>query len=155
MPRSSWGAETSAAVERHPHDADRSRSCRADVQGSRAELLAFVTADGAGWIRDVVAERAPDAIVCLDTFHVIKWATDALDEVRRVEWNHLRAAGADRAAKGFKGLRFLLRRNWENLTMRQREAVSYSGEHVAGIAASPEQQQLGSRRRRGSRLGHM
>ena len=37
----------------------------------RSARLQFVTADGASWIRDVVAERAPDAIVCLDTFHVI------------------------------------------------------------------------------------
>ena len=90
----------------------------------RSAALQFVTADGASWIRDVVAVRAPDAIVCLDTFHVIGWATDALDEVRRGEWNTLRRAGADRAAKQFKGLRFLLRRNWEHLTMRQRETIT-------------------------------
>ena len=87
-----------------------------DALGGRAADLEFVTADGARWITDVVAERAPDAIVCLDTFHVIGWATKALDEVRRVEWNRLRRTGTERAAKEFKGLRFLLRRNWENLT---------------------------------------
>ena len=64
----------------------------------RARELEFVTADGATWITDVVAIRAPDAIVCLDTFHVIGWATKALDEVRRQEWNKLRAAGAAKAA---------------------------------------------------------
>ncbi len=90
----------------------------------RSARLQFVTADGATWIRDVVTVRAPDAIVCLDTFHVVGWATDALDEVRRVEWNVLRRGGADRAAKQFKGLRFLLRRNWEHLTMRQRETIT-------------------------------
>ena len=37
----------------------------------RAAGLQFVTADGATWIRDVVAVRASDADVCLDTFHVI------------------------------------------------------------------------------------
>ena len=79
--------------------------------------------DGAAWITDVVAERAPDAIFCLDTFHVIGWATKALDEVRRHEWNKLRSAGQAQAAKEFKGLRFLLRRNWENLTMGQREVI--------------------------------
>jgi transposase len=89
----------------------------------RAQALAFVTADGAEWIRDVVAARAPDAIVCMDTFHVIAWATKALDEVRRAEWNKLRHAGRAKAAKEFKGLRFLLRRNWENLSMRQRETI--------------------------------
>ena len=94
-----------------------------DALGSRAGQLEFVTADGATWITDVVALRAPDATVCLDTFHVIGWATKALDEVRRQEWNKLRQAGAAKAAKEFKGLRFLLRRNWANLTMGQREVI--------------------------------
>ena len=52
------------------------------------------------------------------------WATTALDEVRRTEWNVLRQAGAAKAAKQFKGLRFLLRRNWEHLTMGQREVIT-------------------------------
>jgi len=89
----------------------------------RCAALSFVTADGAEWIRAVVAERAPDAVVCIDTFHVVSWATDALDEVRRAEWNRLRQAGAAGKAKEFKGLRFLLRRNWENLTVAQRGTI--------------------------------
>jgi transposase len=94
-----------------------------DALGQRSDQLRFVTADGATWITDVVAGRAPDALVCLDTFHVIGWATTALDEVRRDEWNKLRRAGRAKAAKQFKGLRFLLRRNWVNLTMSQREVI--------------------------------
>jgi transposase len=94
-----------------------------DALGARAGQLEFVTADGATWITEVVAERAAGAVVCLDTFHVIGWATKALDEVRRQEWNKLRRAGRASAAKEFKGLRFLLRRNWENLTMGQREVI--------------------------------
>jgi hypothetical protein len=43
--------------------------------------------------------------------------------VRRQEWNKLRSAGQAQAAKEFKGLQFLLRRNWENLTMGQREVI--------------------------------
>jgi transposase len=94
-----------------------------DALGDRAAHLEFVTADGATWITEVVAVRAPNAIVCLDTFHVIGWATTALDEVRREEWNKLRRAGRPNAAKEFKGLRFLLRRNWEHLTMGQRDVI--------------------------------
>ena len=94
-----------------------------DALGERGEGLRFVTADGATWITDVVAERAPDAIVCLDTFHVIGWATKALDEVRRQEWNRLRQAGTAPAAKEFKGLRFVLLRNWENLSGRQKGVI--------------------------------
>lgn len=89
----------------------------------RATALQFVTCDGAEWIRTVVAERAPDAIVCLDTFHVIGWATTALDEVRRDQWNVLRRAGGAKAAKEFKGLRWLLLRNWENLSGKQRSVI--------------------------------
>lgn len=94
-----------------------------DALGPRAADLQFVTADGAEWIRTVVAERAPDAVVCLDTFHVVSWATDALDEVRRGEWNRLRQSGGAKAAKSVKGLRFLLLRNWENLTGAQKGTI--------------------------------
>ncbi len=89
----------------------------------RSAALQFVSCDGAEWIRTVVAERAPEAIVCLDTFHVIGWATNALDEVRRSEWNALRRSGGASAAKALKGLRFLLLRNWENLTGAQRSVI--------------------------------
>ncbi len=89
----------------------------------RAARLHFVSCDGAEWIRTVVATRAPHATVCLDTFHVIGWATDALDEVRRGEWNALRRSGGAQAAKALKGLRFLLLRNWENLTGAQRSVI--------------------------------
>ncbi|MCA1694127.1 MAG: ISL3 family transposase [Actinobacteria bacterium] len=89
----------------------------------RSAALRFVTCDGAEWIRTVVADKAPDAVVCLDTFHVISWATDALDEVRRGEWNQLRRTGGAAAAKEMKGLRWLLLRNWENLSGAQRGVV--------------------------------
>jgi transposase len=71
----------------------------------------------------VVAEQAPEAIVTLDTFHLVGWATDAVDEVRRAEWNLLRKSGGAGAAKQFKGLRWLLLRNWGNLTSRQKTVV--------------------------------
>lgn len=89
----------------------------------RAAALRFVSADGAEWIRTVVSSRAPDAILCVDTFHVVGWATVALDEVRRAEWNQLRETGGDKAAKEFKGLRWVLLRNWENLSRRQRGVI--------------------------------
>jgi len=89
----------------------------------RAAALQFVSADGAEWIRSVVAEDAPDAIVCLDTFHLVSWATDAVDEVRRAEWNVLRRTGSAAAAKQFKGLRWLLLRNWGNLSSRQKGVI--------------------------------
>jgi len=94
-----------------------------DLGDERAGQLGFVTCDGAEWIRDVVAIRAPAATVCLDTYHLVSWATDALDEVRREEWNRLRRTGGAKAAKQFKGLRWLLLRNWENLSSGQKGTI--------------------------------
>jgi transposase len=51
------------------------------------------------WIHDVVAERAPQAALCLDAFHVVAWATAALDAVRLGTWNQLRRCG-DKAGAG-------------------------------------------------------
>ena len=35
----------------------------------RCAQLTHVSADGAQWIHDVVAERAPQAVLCLDAFY--------------------------------------------------------------------------------------
>ena len=92
-----------------------------DALGSeRAAHLEIVTTDGAEWIRTVVATRALNAEICLDTFHVISWATKALDEVRRELWRHLKGT---KAAKAVKGLRWVLLRSWANLTVGQRDVI--------------------------------
>ena len=41
-----------------------------------------VTGDGATWITECVNEFIPDAERCVDNFHVVEWAMEALDEVR-------------------------------------------------------------------------
>ncbi len=53
-----------------------------------------------------MAERCPDAVRCADPFHVVRWATDALDEVRREAWNDARRgpAAATRGAGGRRGV---------------------------------------------------
>lgn len=56
----------------------------------RCAQITHVSADGATWISEVVAERCPQAVRCADPFHVVKWATSALDEVRRQAWNTAR-----------------------------------------------------------------
>ena len=47
----------------------------------------------------MVAERCPNAVRCADPFHVVGWATDALDEVRRQAWNQMRGAAAKTAGR--------------------------------------------------------
>lgn len=49
--------------------------------------IKVVTGDGARWITDCVNEFTPDCERCVDPFHVVEWAMDALDEVRREHWH--------------------------------------------------------------------
>ena len=60
----------------------------------RCKLLTHLSADGADWISGPAAARAPQAVLCADPFHVVSWATGALDEVRREVWRTARHAGA-------------------------------------------------------------
>jgi transposase len=73
----------------------------------------------ASWIARAVRERCPGATLCVDAFHVVAAATDALDEVRREVWNEARRAGQYQLARQLKGARFALWKNPENLTEHQ------------------------------------
>jgi transposase len=105
----------------------------------RAAQLTHVPADGAGWIASVVAGRAPQAVLCADPFHVVSWATDALDEVRREAWRQARATGQTRdrksgsrtvristnSARSLKRARYALWKNPENLTGAQQAKLAW------------------------------
>jgi transposase len=90
----------------------------------RRAQLELVSCDMATWITLPIAERCPNVEVCLDPFHVVKLATDALDLVRREVWNDARRAGQRQLAKDLKGARFALWKNPENLTARQHAKLS-------------------------------
>jgi transposase len=110
----------------------------------RSAQITHVSADAAEWIARVVAERCPNAIRCADAFHIVAWATDALDEVRRQAWNDARgiARGEGRRRRGrprrdapprpgheraraLKHARYALWKNPENLTDRQQEKLAW------------------------------
>ena len=98
----------------------------------RCSEVSHVTADGADWIEAVVKRRCPDAVRCAAPFHVVRWATDALDEVRRQAWNEARrgakrprGGGATGHAKALKHARYALWKNPENLTERQQAKLAW------------------------------
>jgi transposase len=90
----------------------------------RCEQIELVSCDDAEWITRPVSERCPNAIICLDPFHIVKAATDALDEIRREVWNEARKAGDKQLAKELKGARFVLWKNAGKLTDRQKQKLS-------------------------------
>jgi transposase len=53
------------------------------TEEQRAKIK-LVSADGARWIADCIKDFCPNAERCIDPFHVVAWANDALDEVRKV-----------------------------------------------------------------------
>jgi transposase len=91
---------------------------------TRCKQIRLVSCDMASWIAGPVADRLPDAVRCVDPFHVVMLATDALDEVRREVWNEARKNGEIAAAKDLKGARYALWKNPENLTDRQAAKLS-------------------------------
>ena len=86
----------------------------------RCEQIELVSCDMAESIAGAVGDRCPNAIRCVDPFHVIQLATDALDEIRREVWNQARREGHKQQAKDLKGARFALWKNARKLTERQR-----------------------------------
>ncbi|MGC8488948.1 MAG: ISL3 family transposase [Clostridia bacterium] len=96
-----------------------------DLLGTeRCAQITDVTADGADWIAEVVTDRCPNATLSVDPFHVVSWATDALDQVRREVWNVARKSGQRARARELKGARFALWKNPEDLTERQRATLA-------------------------------
>ena len=111
-----------AAAGPRPQDRRARSSTRSAKRAANRSNL--VSCDMAGWIAGPVADRLPDAVRCVDPFHVVMLATDALDEVRREVWNEARRAGEIAAAKDLKGARYALWKNPENLTDRQHAKLS-------------------------------
>jgi transposase len=93
----------------------------------RCQRITHVSADGADWIATVVDKRCPNAVRGADAFHVVSWATDALDQVRRDAWNAARGGKgqATEQSKALKRARWALWRNPEDLTEAQRAKLGW------------------------------
>ncbi len=92
-----------------------------------------------------MAKRCPNAVKRADPFHVVKWVTEALDEVRRAAWNDARKAARHNDAKrsrgrpakdaparpdsaraaGIKNFRYARWKNPENLTEKQEVKLTW------------------------------
>lgn len=90
----------------------------------RCAAITFISADAASWIGNVVGERCEHAVLCIDPFHVVQWASRALDDVRREVWNAARRGGQRALARELKGARFALWKNPEDLTERQQAKLA-------------------------------
>jgi transposase len=92
---------------------------------SRCAAVTHVSADAARWIADEVAAHCSNAVRCADAFHIVAWAGDALDQVRRDTWNAARKGGMSVHARDLKGARYALWKNPQNLTDRQHAKLAW------------------------------
>ncbi len=96
-----------------------------DLGPHRCGQIRLVSADAMEWIGEMVAERCGNATLCLDAYHVVAWASAALDTVRRQVWNDARRAGMTGHATELKGCRYALWKNPEDLTARQAAKLAW------------------------------
>jgi transposase len=83
----------------------------------RVKTLTTATMDMSQAYISKVKERAPDAQIIFDRFHVQKLAGEAVDEVRRNEYRL--CADDPEMADFIKGSRWAVLKNWWNLTPKQ------------------------------------
>jgi transposase len=86
----------------------------------RSRNLQAVAMDMWAPYADEVRQRAPNATICFDRFHVVRHLNDAVDEVRRTLVRTL--WGPTRAL--VKGTRFVLLKNPWNLTPKQKQSLN-------------------------------
>ena len=87
--------------------------------GKRAAMLEAISLDMGHGYAASARKHAPQAVICIDPYHVVQLANQALDEVRRAYWNELRRSGDQQAAKRFKDARWSLLKKPDKLTDNQ------------------------------------
>jgi transposase len=110
----------------------------------RCARVTHLSADAAPYIAKAAARNCPDAVRVADPFHVVKWANDALGEVRLEVWRETRALAransrgrgrapvdADQEYPAYQRVRILTRsryalwKNPENLTPHQQARLDW------------------------------
>ena len=118
------------------HDKDTLRGFFDALGPQRSAQITHVSADGADWIAAVLKERCPHAIRCADPFHIVKWATEALDVERRRAWQAARRDGhvappelgrqdSTGMALDLARARYALWKNPEDLTDKQQAQLEW------------------------------
>ena len=101
--------------------------------------ITLISADGARWIKSCIDEYCPNAERCIDGFHVVSWAVDAMDTLRKEIWHTSlkedrsqpkRGRGRPKSgeevvkkAPSIKGAKYPLGKNPENLTPYQKNKL--------------------------------
>jgi transposase len=89
-----------------------------DQLGDRRRSIRAVSIDMSAGYEHAVRAALPDAEVCFDPFHVVKLGNEAVNQVRRADWN-AHAKSTTTTGRWLKGVRWALLKAPERLTDRQ------------------------------------
>ena len=105
----------------------------------RCKKIELVSCDGAKWIKNCIETYCRNAERCVDPFHVVQWAMEALDSVRSEFWHKAKAEepkekrpkgrppqGAEKPeslSKIIKNSKYAVGKAPENLTEKQRKKL--------------------------------
>lgn len=103
------------------------------------ESIVLASADGARWIQSCIEEWLPNCERCIDGFHVVQWAIDCMDELKKEVWHKAKEEKKERPKrkrgrprKGEevrstviygRGYKYTLGKNPDNLTEYQRSCL--------------------------------
>ena len=106
-----------------------------ELGGARSSQIRAVSMDmGPAYRKSVTADgHAPQATICIDPFHAVKNITDALNTVRRDLWQQLRELPDPDIARKFKGARWALLKNPDDLTDRQAHTLAAIKRHGGAV----------------------
>lgn len=90
-----------------------------EIGPKKAKKIRLAVMDMWKPFRNVTQERAPQATILFDKFHVLKHLNDALDQVRKSEYARL--TGKQR--KFIKGQKYTLLSHWANLELDGKKAL--------------------------------
>lgn len=120
------------------HGKDVLREFFEQLTDEQRSSIECVSADGARWIAEVLNEYIPNAKRCLDSYHMVEWAQQAIDEVRTDAWHRVcnkskkRSCGRpkkgeepDRTADKINHSKYALGKAPENLTEKQLAQLEY------------------------------
>jgi transposase len=94
-----------------------------DELGDRKRSIRAVSIDMSAGYENAVRTAVPAAQVCFDPFHVVKLANEAVNDVRRADWN-AHAKSTTQTGKWLKGVRWALLKAPERLTVHQQTKLA-------------------------------
>jgi transposase len=89
-----------------------------DELGDRKRSIQAVSIDMSAGYENAIRAAVPDAEICFDPFHVVKLANEAVNQVRRADWN-AHAKSTTSTGRWLKGVRWALLKAPERLTANQ------------------------------------